>query len=1110
MAPSRAHIIIDRLRVLAIEQASDRQLLEQYIFRHDQSAFAALVRRYGGLVFGVCRGVLANRQDAEDAFQATFVVLARKAASIRRRESLSSWLYGVAHRLARKARSQPITRREIRIANRPAPIDPADDVALRELTGILHEELVRLPDRYRAPLVLCCLEGASRDEAAQRLGWSLAQVKDRLERGRELLRSRLVRRGVVPSAALGAALLVSETGWATLPVLLANDTARSVLGPAVLPPRVAALAQGMLLAKFRLGAVLLTLGLVAGGVGLGIVARPVGQGSAPDLARQERSPDPGSEPRTDLYGDPLPPGAVARLGTVQLRHTGLAELTFSADGKTLNSGGSDRTIRTWNVATGKQSRAVRLQGEIGNATGTALSADGKVFASHDAKSLVIWDAETGREVERLPAPSWAKQPSSTLFFMPGAQTLIGSDWQLTQVKLWAWKEGKETILRVPLPRRNGPLNADSSSHLCASPDGKLLAIGPQSLEPLGIWDVATGTELCAIDAQASVSSFSTDSKLLAVACMRQGAGDTSVLRLYEVPTGKEVKQIALSSKGLYWWLAFSPDAKRIAAVDTEGISLLDSRTGQELHRIGGSRSGRQRAAFFSPDGRVLASTSLGRFHLWDTATGKELHERPINIDQVYGAAYTADGRLLATGGWVEPTLAVWDPATGRRVRLLEPHWHLQQDAYVRYLRFSADAQTLVVGRFPGELAFVDAVSGKTRRSLVLPDARPVKPQWVEFHYFHLTPDGRRAVSAERDLTSGESSQVCIWDTEPVKLVASRNFPTIPRRSWASLGEQAAFLTPEGVTVADAGTGRFRLLVPGAWSAPLITSPNAKLLAAFPKQKVKPPMETICVWEAATGKEVAKLPIGRVEHLALAPDGRTLVTADAVALRVWDLASGKQRHTIAFPEDYRAASGEIANALYLSPDGLHVTTALEDCTLLVWALPPRTRPAAAPLTDQEADRMWNDLAAEDAARAYAAVWKLADAPAAAVALLGEKVQPVAPADAEKVRGHLRDLDSENFAVREAASRALEQMGPLVATDLYQALKANPSAEARRRIEEVLGKLSSGPLSQETVRRLRAIQVLAQIGSRESRQVLEALAGGASAAPETRDAKAALAK
>src|SRR5207253_7902841 len=103
-------------------------------------------RRYGGLVFSVCRGVLSNRQDAEDAFQATFVVLVRKAASIRRRESLSSWLYGVAHRLARKAQRQSVRPREILVSNPPAPLDPAAAAAVRELTGVLHEELDRLPD----------------------------------------------------------------------------------------------------------------------------------------------------------------------------------------------------------------------------------------------------------------------------------------------------------------------------------------------------------------------------------------------------------------------------------------------------------------------------------------------------------------------------------------------------------------------------------------------------------------------------------------------------------------------------------------------------------------------------------------------------------------------------------------------------------------------------------------------------------------------------------------------------------------------------------------------------------------------------------------------------
>ena len=284
---------------------------------------------------------------------------------------------------------------------------------------------------------------------------------------------------------------------------------------------------------------------------------------------------------------------------------------------------------------------------------------------------------------------------------------------------------------------------------------------------------------------------------------------------------------------------------------------------------------------------------------------------------------------------------------------------------------------------------MDAVTGQVRRPLVFPEG----PQSTKFDYSHLTPDGRRAITVERVLNDQASSQVSIWDTEPVQMISSQNFPAIPHRGgFASLGEQGAFLTPEGVMVADAGTGQFRLLVPGAWSGPLITSPNAKLLAAYPKDN--PIVKTLCVWEAATGKEVARLPAGRVEHLALAADGRTLVTTDADALRVWDLASGKQRHTIAFPEDFPSASQGMVNGVYLAPDGLRATTALADYTLLVWALPARTRPAFGPLTTEEAERLWNDLAAEDATRAYAAIWTLADSPVAAAALLGKRLQPAA--------------------------------------------------------------------------------------------------------------------
>ena len=211
-------ILLRHLRKLATAQRAtsdtDRDLLQCFI-AGDEAAFAAVVQRHGAMVLGVCRSVLGHQQDAEDVFQATFLVLARKAGAIRKQESLSSWLHGVACRLALKARSQAGKRRA---ANVPAPRQPAasplDDLSVREWQSILHEELHRLPEKYRTPLLLCYWEGKTRDEAADQLGWARGTLKEQLERGRNLLRSRLVRRGLIPSAALFATLFTQNAGAA--------------------------------------------------------------------------------------------------------------------------------------------------------------------------------------------------------------------------------------------------------------------------------------------------------------------------------------------------------------------------------------------------------------------------------------------------------------------------------------------------------------------------------------------------------------------------------------------------------------------------------------------------------------------------------------------------------------------------------------------------------------------------------------------------------------------------------------------------------------------------------------------------------------------------------
>jgi RNA polymerase sigma factor (sigma-70 family) len=211
-------------------EASDGQLLERFATRHEEAAFATLLRRHGPMVLGVCRRTSRHEQDAEDAFQATFLLLARNPGSIRQRESVSSWLHGVAYRLAVRARTQAAHRN--RCERRQADMyqsGPNSEAAWRELQTVLDEELKNLPEKYRAVLVLCCLEDHTIEQARRHLGCPLGTVRSRLARARQLLRHRLARRGMTLSIGALAIALAASAAEAALPAHLLQSTFTAAL-----------------------------------------------------------------------------------------------------------------------------------------------------------------------------------------------------------------------------------------------------------------------------------------------------------------------------------------------------------------------------------------------------------------------------------------------------------------------------------------------------------------------------------------------------------------------------------------------------------------------------------------------------------------------------------------------------------------------------------------------------------------------------------------------------------------------------------------------------------------------------------------------------------------
>jgi RNA polymerase sigma factor (sigma-70 family) len=323
MATAQLHTLVRRIKEAALgpgeRPRTDRELLDDFASGGDAAAFTDLVERHGPMVLRTCRRALRHEQDAEDAFQATFLALAQRPGSIRRREAVASWLYGVAYRTAMKAKRSAARRRihEARLRERTPTATPTrtwDDVQ-----EVLHEEIQRLPASFRAAFVLCVLDGKTEAAAAAELGAKEGTLSWRLARARQRLRQQLTRRGIELSAVLAALSVAASAGEAAVPVVLADATAR--FGPlvatgqpavALVPSHIAALAAGVTRAMFLtkakfVTALLITLGLVAAGASAVTQEAP----PPPDKARPQAE----ARPPANVQ----PPAAGEKDGVVDVR-----------------------------------------------------------------------------------------------------------------------------------------------------------------------------------------------------------------------------------------------------------------------------------------------------------------------------------------------------------------------------------------------------------------------------------------------------------------------------------------------------------------------------------------------------------------------------------------------------------------------------------------------------------------------------------------------------------------------------------------------------------------------------------------------------------------------
>jgi RNA polymerase sigma factor (sigma-70 family) len=1108
------------LRKLAAVRSSreeeDRLLLERFVQVKDQATFAVLVERHGPMVLGVCRRSLGNAHDAEDACQATFLVLARQAASVRKTTSLGSWLHGVACRVVANLKRERLRRhRRERAAEPPALPDPPAEASWREVQAALDEELERLPERLRGPLVLCYLEGLTRDAAAARLDLSVGSLHGLLERGRKLLRDRLTRRGFTLSAALFGTALgegIASAGLSpTLVVSLARAATLLAAGQPVgagVPSAVLVLMRGVLKTMFltrlkRDFLLAVCAGLLLSTVG-GLLASARSHQAAKLPAAKEAPPDV-APAAFALDGDkrPLPAGAVRRLGSRRFRVAGRNSFALpTPDGKYLLvqpqpalSGYAVQGLALVALDTGlpvrmfEDSRRVPKSGVLEAIRPAAFSPDGKklyALAWHSSERdgdgfaqwanfdnpckrvLLVWDVATGKRTAEweLPPGGW-----------PGS-SLLG---------VTVSPDGKRLFVYGAIRMRaalGGRGRGVPGIHVLDSATGRKFQTWEEAGHPVGM--TAGGKELITFRRGAAITAhdaktgkpersfplagyvpsvaLSADGKTVAAVAIAEESGKrTYQIKVWEAGSGRELRRMTVGGQASYSArLAFSDDGKALFLGTGTGRILRLEVAGGRVEADWPAHSGYVSDLWLRPGANEVLSTGEydGAVRRWDARTGNRLSVTDAYTGEI-AVARTPDGKGMAVVDRAG-RLDLWDVRAGRVTKTLQTPGRSRH-----LLRFTPDGKHLLVAAETGPSTVWDLAGGKQVGELAPPPKKDPKAADSYWGMLDFSPDGRHLLASK----FGRGTWAWSWPEKGLL--------------WHEAKEQESCFFPDDATVVsgdwhreiefrDVRTGAVKRTLSGGLSSVTYSPDRARMVTAHLDGAWR-------VRDGATGAVLKEVKAFQYAwSVAFSPTGWLLAVAGDNSVRVYDSATWGEVARLDGHE------GTVRTVFFGPSDATLVSASAEDGTALVWSLKP---PASRKPPDPAA--LWADLAGDGPAMRRA-VWSAAAHPEVAVRLFREK-WPVSrrPVDAKRIRKLIADLDSSAAASRDAASAELEKLGQEAEAELRKELEATESAEVKRRVRRLLARLAppaGGGYSPEDARELRAVWALELAGTKEARKLL----------------------